>query len=169
VLVSLGGDISTAGRPPAGGWRILAAEDSETPPDTAGEVIAIDGGAVATSSTLVRRWQTFSGTVLHHLIDPRTAAPVIGPWRTASVLADRCVDANTVATATIVMGEAALAWLESQGLPARLVGSSGEVVRVGRWPAPASAPGPRSATRSTRSTRSTYETPRPAPEGLLHV
>ena len=32
VLVGLGGDIATAGRPPDGGWRILVAEDSSTSP-----------------------------------------------------------------------------------------------------------------------------------------
>lgn len=141
VLVSLGGDISTAGQAPVGGWRILAAEDSATPPEAAGEVIAIDGGALATSSTLVRRWRSVGGAVLHHLIDPRTGAPVTGPWRTVSVVADRCVDANAAATAAIVLGRGAVPWLESTGLPARLVGTSGEVVRVGRWPAPTSAQG----------------------------
>lgn len=160
VLVSLGGDIATAGRAPGGGWRILAAEDSEVPPETAGEVIAINGGAVATSSTLVRRWRSSAGTVLHHLIDPRTASPVLGPWRTASVIADRCVDANTAATAAIVMGEAALPWLESIGLPARLVGSSGNIVRVGRWPAPAAGPGQPGSTHASR---------RPTSGGALHV
>jgi thiamine biosynthesis lipoprotein len=136
VLVSLGGDIATAGRPPAGGWRILMSEDSETPPDADGEVVAIDGGAIATSSTMVRRWRGADGALLHHLIDPATGAPVHGPWRTVSVVADRCVDANAAATATIVRAEAGRAWLESTGLPARLVGMDGEIVRVGRWPAP---------------------------------
>lgn len=139
VLVSLGGDIATAGRAPLGGWRILAAEDSETSPDAAGEVVAIDGGALATSSTRVRRWRSADGVLLHHLIDPRTGGPVDGPWRTASVVADRCVDANAAATAAIVLGEAAIPWLESTGLPARLVDNSGEITRVGRWPAPAEA------------------------------
>jgi thiamine biosynthesis lipoprotein ApbE len=140
VLVSLGGDISTVGRAPAGGWRILAAEDSEMPPAAGGEVIAIDGGAVATSSTVVRRWQSAGGATLHHLIDPQTGGPVNGPWRTASVVADSCVDANTAATAAIVLGDAAVLWLESAGLPARLVGQSGEVVRLGHWPRPVSSP-----------------------------
>lgn len=139
VLVSLGGDIATAGRAPLGGWCVLAAEDSETSPDATGEVVAIDGGALATSSTRVRRWRSADGVVLHHLIDPRTGGPVDGPWRTASVVADRCVDANAAATAAIVLGEAAIPWLESTGLPARLVDNSGEITRVGRWPAPAEA------------------------------
>ncbi len=134
VLVSLGGDIATAGRPPAGGWRILIAEDSETPVDSAGDVISIDGGAIATSSTTVRRWHGPDGAQVHHLIDPSTSTPAVSPWRTVTVAADRCVDANAAATATIVMGTAGHDWLERTGLPGRLVGTDGEVARVGRWP-----------------------------------
>ena len=133
VLVSLGGDIATAGTPPDGGWRILVAEDSETPSDAPGEVVAIEGGALATSSTTVRRWRRGT-TDLHHLIDPRTGGSVESPWRTASVAAATCVEANAAATASIVLGEAALDWLASAGLPARLVAVDGSVTRVGGWP-----------------------------------
>jgi thiamine biosynthesis lipoprotein len=45
------------------------------------------------------------------------------------------VDANTAATAAIVRGEDAPAWLEELGLPARLVAPGGEVVTVAGWPA----------------------------------
>src|SRR5262249_56176563 len=83
VLVSFGGDIATAGVAPGGGWRILVAEDSETPTDAPGETIAVADGAVATSSTTVRRWQ-HGETAVHHLIDPRTGGPVASPWRTAT-------------------------------------------------------------------------------------
>jgi thiamine biosynthesis lipoprotein len=140
VLVSLGGDIATGGTPPAGGWRILMAEDSETPADAEGEVIAIESGAIATSSTTVRRWQRGDRT-LHHLVDPRTGAPVESPWRTASVVATSCVDANTAATAAIVMGAGGIAWLEAMRLPARLVGLDGTVTRLNGWPDAAGASG----------------------------
>lgn len=133
VLVSLGGDIAVAGTPPAGGWRILISEDSETPADGAGEVVAIESGAIATSSTTVRRWQRGERT-LHHLIDPRTGGPVDSPWRTASVVAATCVDANTAATAAIVMGDRAIAWLAAGRLPARLVALDGAVTRLNGWP-----------------------------------
>jgi thiamine biosynthesis lipoprotein len=135
VLVSLGGDIAVRGRAPAGGWRILLAEDSETPPDATGDVIAVDGGGIATSSTTVRRW-TRGEVTFHHIIDPRTGGPVASPWRTATVAAGTCVDANTAATAAIVLGDRAVAWLERAALPARLVATDGSVVRVGGWPAP---------------------------------
>jgi thiamine biosynthesis lipoprotein len=133
ALVSLGGDIAVGGTAPAGGWRILIAEDSETPADAAGEVVAIQTGAIATSSTTVRRWQRGERT-LHHLIDPRTGGPVDSPWRTASVVGPTCVDANTAATAAIVMGARAIAWLEAARLPARLVALDGTVTRLNGWP-----------------------------------
>ncbi len=139
VLVSLGGDIATSGHAPDGGWRILASEDSETPADAPGEVIAIDSGAVATSSTTVRRWRAVDGTYRHHLIDPRTGAPIEGPWRTVTVVADTCVAANAAATEAIVLGEQGLARLAKAGLACRLVDSEGHVVRVGGWPEPVTA------------------------------
>jgi thiamine biosynthesis lipoprotein len=135
VLVSLGGDIAVRGAPPDGEWRILVAEDSETPADTAGELVAIREGGLATSSTTVRRW-TRGDVTLHHLVDPRTGGPVQSPWRTASVAAGTCLDANTAATAAIVLGETGAGWLERAGLPARLVAADGSITRLGGWPEP---------------------------------
>ena len=133
VLVSLGGDIAMAGDVPAGGWRILVAEDSDTPPASDGEVIALHDGAIATSSTTVRTWRR-GEIALHHLIDPHTGVSVESPWRTASVVAATCVDANTAATAAIVRGASAPEWLDGLGLAARLVGITGDVHRIGSWP-----------------------------------
>jgi thiamine biosynthesis lipoprotein ApbE len=135
VLVSLGGDIAMHGTSPPDGWRILIAEDSETPTDAEGEVIAVGEGGVATSSTTVRRWRR-GGRTLHHLVDPRTGGPVDSPWRTASIVAATCLDANTAATAAIVLGDEAVSWLEEMGLPARLVSSDGVVTRLNGWPEP---------------------------------
>ncbi len=138
VLVSLGGDIATAGMPPPGGWPVLVADDSTAPPDSDGEVIALRSGAIATSSTTVRRW-TRGGTVLHHLVDPATGLPTEGPWRTASVIAASCVDANAAATAAIVRGTAAIDWLDGLGLAGRLVSNDGAVRYVADWPVPVAA------------------------------
>jgi thiamine biosynthesis lipoprotein ApbE len=135
VLVSLGGDVSVAGDPPEDGWNIQIAEDSRAAITPDGETIAIQSGGVATSSTTVRRWRR-GGVELHHIIDPSTGLPSAGPWRTVSVVAGTCVDANIAATAAIVRGAAAAAWLDQAGLPARLVDRSGRMTRVGGWPAP---------------------------------
>ena len=130
VLVNLGGDIAVAGPAPAGGWAVRVADDHRAPPDAPGQLLSLDSGGLATSSTTVRRW----GREAHHIIDPRTGRPAISPWRTASVAAATCVDANTASTAAIVLGEGAPAWLDARGLPARLVEHDGRVTAVGSWP-----------------------------------
>lgn len=135
VLVSLGGDIAVAGEPPAEGWLIQASEDSGAPIRQGEETISIRSGGIATSSTTVRRW-TRGGVTLHHIIDPATGLPVDSPWRTATVIAGSCVDANIASTAAIVMGQAAVQWLENSRLPARLIDRSGSVHRLAGWPKP---------------------------------
>ncbi len=130
VLVSLCGDIATAGEPQPDGWRIRVADDHR---DGAapGQTVTISDGGLATSSVTVRRGH--DGTS-HHLIDPATGLPTAGRWRTASVAAGSCVDANTASTAAIVLGGQAPVWLERQWLPARLVGRDSGVRYVGQWP-----------------------------------
>jgi len=134
ALVSLGGDVAVAGEPPTGGWGILVSDRHDDELDGPGPRLAITGGGVATSSTVGRRWQTDAGDA-HHLLDPRTGAPAVSPWRTISVAAPTCVAANVAATAGIVLGDAAPCWLEGRGLPARLVSRRGFVRTLGGWPA----------------------------------
>jgi thiamine biosynthesis lipoprotein len=135
VLVSLGGDVAVRGAPPEG-WRVQVGEDSGAPIADGEEVVAIQAGGLATSSTTVRRWRR-GGVELHHIVDPWTGLPAAAPWRTVSVAARTCVDANTATTAAVVLGEGAIAWLEAARLPARLVDRTGAVRRVAGWPEPA--------------------------------
>jgi thiamine biosynthesis lipoprotein ApbE len=141
VLVSLGGDIAVAGEAPIEGWPIQTSEDSAAPIDEDEETVTILSGGIATSSTTVRRW-TRGGVALHHIIDPATGLPVRGRWRTATVVAASCVDANIASTAAIVMGDAATAWLEARHLAARLVDREGGVHRIAGWPEPKPKPLP---------------------------
>jgi FAD:protein FMN transferase len=134
VLVSLGGDVSVAGEPPPGDWPIRVAEDSGDSLDGPGPVVTVARGGLATSSTTVRRWATADGE-LHHIVDPRTGRPAAYFWRTATVAAASCVDANTASTAAIVLGEPAPAWLAARRLPARLLRYDGALSRVAGWPA----------------------------------
>ncbi|WP_127357576.1 FAD:protein FMN transferase [Actinacidiphila soli] len=133
VLVNLGGDLSVAGRPPDGGWRIAIADDHGAVPTDAGPVVTVHGGGLATSGTTVRAWRR-GGRTRHHIIDPVTGDSAPAIWRTASVAAACCVDANTATTAAIVLGERAPAWLHSTGLPARLVRADGSVCLLNGWP-----------------------------------
>ncbi|HEX3425419.1 MAG TPA: FAD:protein FMN transferase [Acidimicrobiales bacterium] len=133
VLVSIGGDLAVAGTPPTGGWTIRVADDHKAGGDEPGETIAITGGAVATSGTAVRRW--YRGTTpVHHLVDPATGQPAAPVWRTVSVAAATCVDANTASTAAMILGRQAPEWLAAQGLPGRLVTPEGAIVTVSGWP-----------------------------------
>jgi thiamine biosynthesis lipoprotein len=130
ILVDLGGDIALAGPAPAAGWTVRIAEDHAAPLDADGPLVQIRSGGLATSSTTVRRWAPGA----HHIIDPATGEPTAGAWRTVSVAAASCVDANTASTAAIVRGAPGRRWLEEQRLPSRLVGDGGEVVTVAGWP-----------------------------------
>ncbi|MFF7793844.1 FAD:protein FMN transferase [Streptomyces sp. NPDC007991] len=180
VLVNLGGDLSAAGEPPEGGWRVAIADDHAardggwrvgigddraardggwrvgigddraardggspatttdhhaTPQTGSGRpVVSIRDGGLATSGTTVRAWRR-GGRSLHHIVDPATGDIPPPVWRTVSVAAGSCVDANTATTAALVLGKRAPAWLRGTGLPARLVRVEGSVLYLGAWPA----------------------------------
>jgi FAD:protein FMN transferase len=135
VLVSLGGDIAVAGTPPHGGWPVAVAEEpDQTGPSYPSQLVRLAAGAVATSSVSARRWRR-GDAVLHHIVDPRTGRPADGPWRTVTVAAATCADANAASTAAIVAGGRAQDWLTAARLPARLTGHDDRVRRLGGWPA----------------------------------
>jgi thiamine biosynthesis lipoprotein len=123
ALVSVGGDLATAGPAPRDGWLVRVTDDHRAA--TGGECIRLTSGALATSGTAARG---------AHIIDPRDGLPAAGPWRTAAVAAATCVDANAASTAAIVLGEHAPEWLAAAGLPALLVAHDGTTVRVAGWP-----------------------------------
>ncbi len=133
VLVALGGDIATGGPAPPGGWMIHVTDDHRGGPESDGQTVSIESGGVATSSTSVRRW-LHRGRVMHHILDPRSGQPVKVIWRTASVAAATCAEANIASTAAIVLGPQAPEWLAEQRLPARLVALDGTVTAQGGWP-----------------------------------
>jgi thiamine biosynthesis lipoprotein ApbE len=134
VLVSLGGDVAACGPAPHGGWQIRVTDDHRSGPEAPGQTVAIRGGGLATSSASVRRW-SHAGRAMHHIIDPRTGLPAHGRWRTVSVAAEDCAQANIATTAALVRGGGALDWLTRQRLPARLVAWDGAVRTLGAWPA----------------------------------
>jgi thiamine biosynthesis lipoprotein len=133
VLVSLGGDLAIAGPAPSQGWRIRVTDDHRSDASAPGQSIALSSGGLATSSTAVRRWATEDGMV-HHLVDPSSGQPANGPWRTVSVTAASCLEANMASTAAIIRGEAAGRWLRELALPSRLVSVQGHVLHLSGWP-----------------------------------
>lgn len=130
VLVNLGGDIRVAGPEPAGGWQVLV---SDGPGEPESLIRLHPAPALATSSTLHRRWPAGRET-MHHLIDPWLRRPSAEIWRTVSVAADTCVRANALSTAAVIRGHQAVELLRRKSVTARLVAADGSVVRVGGWP-----------------------------------
>jgi thiamine biosynthesis lipoprotein len=133
VLVSLGGDIALGGPAPPDGWRVRVTDDHRSGSEAPGQWVALRSGGLATSSTTVRRWRTGDETV-HHLLDPASGRPAQAVWRTVTVAAATCLDANIASTAAIVRGERAVAWLGSIGLPSRLVSGDGTSLHLAGWP-----------------------------------
>jgi thiamine biosynthesis lipoprotein len=129
VVLSLGGDIAVTG---PGGWPVAITETIDDP--AGAELVHLPYGGLATSSTAARRWIR-DGVIRHHLIDPRTGEPTSGRWRTVTATGATCLAANTASTAAIVLGDRAVGWLTDRDIPARLVNTSGRIVRTPRWPA----------------------------------
>ena len=141
ALVSVGGDIATAGPAPhgvapggaeqVGYWRVRVQDGPREPGTT---VTLPAGAAIATSSIVHRRWRR-GDHVLHHILDPGTGLPASSLWRTATVAADTCVRANTASTVALIRGERGPAYLADTGLAARLVAADGSVLILNGWPA----------------------------------
>ena len=130
VVLSLGGDIAVAG---PNGWPVAITETIDDP--AGAEIVHLPYGGLATSSTAARRWVR-DGVTRHHVIDPRTGEPTSGRWRTVTATGATCLAANTATTAAIVLGDRAISWLRERDIPARLVNTSGRIVRTQRWPEP---------------------------------
>ena len=73
VLLEAGGDLVTRGAAPQAGPWLVGIEMPGTDDEVA--VIAVDDGAVCTSSIAVHAWTTADGRAVHHLVDPRTGEP----------------------------------------------------------------------------------------------
>lgn len=101
VLINLGGDLRAIGFGPDGDdWTV------DLDPAATGRAYArvvLDHGAVATSTTLRRRW-TIAGVERHHVIDPRAGTSAASDVVAASVIAARGWQAEVLAKAAIVAG-----------------------------------------------------------------
>lgn len=74
VLLEAGGDLVGRSPGPAEPDWLLAVEDPRGGPGPMA-VIALDRGAVCTSSTMLAAWSDPTGRRVHHLIDPTTGQP----------------------------------------------------------------------------------------------
>ena len=109
LLVDVGGDIVALGTDAEGEpWRVSVIHGEDAVGLFAGSALAI-----ATSTTERRSWLV-AGQKAHHLIDPRTGAPVRSNIASATVAAPTILEADLTAKLLILEGKAALERLDSQ-------------------------------------------------------
>lgn len=114
VLVNFGGDLRTAGPPPAGGaWKVGI--ESAQASGQAVRRIDLATGALATSGD-TRRFVEIGGVRHGHILDARTGWPAPGAPRSVTVAAPTCSLAGTYCTLAMLQGEQAEAFLEAEGL-----------------------------------------------------
>ena len=125
-LLEAGGDIVVRGRPVDEPVWSIAIEDPRLDGSTLA-VIAVDRGAVCTSSVARRRWQSDGGRTVHHLIDPRTGEPGGGGLRAVTVAAGDPAWAEIWSKALFIEGQSDIGrlarvrglaawWVEADGV-----------------------------------------------------
>ncbi|MEU6036972.1 FAD:protein FMN transferase [Actinomadura sp. NPDC047616] len=130
VLVALGDDIAMAGPAPDGGWQVRVPDRPGAA--SPGQDVTVVGGGLSTCGPPATPTRTLpNGVTVAHIGGPARRRP----WRTVSVAAATCVDANAAAAAALARGVDAARWLTAVGLPARLVHADRWVLPVAGWPA----------------------------------
>ena len=106
-MVEIGGEVVASGISPSrSAWRIGVTKPTEDSLQTGGElqtVLSITDCAMATSGNY-RNFYYKGGRKYAHTIDPRTGYPVQHNILSATVVADRCAEADAYATAFMVLG-----------------------------------------------------------------
>jgi FAD:protein FMN transferase len=114
-LVNFGGDLAASGwRRDQRPWRI-GVEDPDQPEAGAAYHLEVDRGGIATSGD-ARRFVTWKGRRLGHILDPRTGWPVEGAPRSVTVLGDSCMEAGSLSTIAYLQGSRAREFLREQGV-----------------------------------------------------
>ncbi len=100
AVVDAGGDIRLLGDSPRGrSWRVGVKNPRG---DGLLGVLSLDGGSAATSGDY-QRYGIVDGVRYHHILDPHTGYPARGVL-SVTIVCERCVDADALATAVFVMG-----------------------------------------------------------------
>jgi len=116
-LIDAGGDVLIGGPEAADAPQLVQVNGTPW-------MLRIEAGAVATSSTLRRAWDTDRGR-MHHVVDPRSGEPARRAYAWATVVAPRAALADALATSLLANPEAALAALPAFEAEAFLMGHDG--------------------------------------------
>ncbi|WP_253904871.1 FAD:protein FMN transferase [Adlercreutzia sp. ZJ473] len=102
-IINLGGNVVVRGSKPGGApWRV-GVRNPNDPRRLAGAVPLASGSAV-TSGTYERCFTAPDGTLCHHVLDPRTGMPVRTDAASATVIAEKSIDAEGFSTTLLALG-----------------------------------------------------------------
>ncbi len=114
-LVNFGGDLFASGLRSGGRPWGVGIDDPEHTGDAALYRVEISRTGLATSGD-ARRFVTWKGKRLGHILNPRTGWPVGDAPRSVTVAAATCLEAGTLATLGYLQGPRASEFLEAQGV-----------------------------------------------------
>lgn len=127
AMVNLGGDLRADGEPPRDGWEVVL----DCPGSSETQTMRIASGAVCTSSTTKRRWQTIDGE-RHHIIEPTSGHSTTSDLCTATVVGAEAAQCEVLATTAVAVGrDAAIGLLEQHHASGLLVDHQGKLHDVG--------------------------------------
>lgn len=120
-LFELGGEVFARGHHPSGRPWQVAIEDPRADATGLAHLVALDGRAIATSGNKVNGYDV-GGRRYGHIVDPLTGSGIGTTLQSVSVMADRAMLADGLATGMMAMGLArATAFARSQGLDTLLL------------------------------------------------
>jgi thiamine biosynthesis lipoprotein len=128
ACVNVGGDVRVEGRGTDGGRWLVAVEHPGRPEPVA--VVALEAGAVATSTTRVRTW-VVAGERRHHLVDPASGGPYAGPRYAVTVVAREAAWAEVAAKAALLAPDDAVGTLARLGVDGIVAGDHGTATTPG--------------------------------------
>ncbi len=105
-VLDFGGNVLVFGSNPAkkdGSWEI-GIQNPDSPNGTYKDTVSLEGtGAVVTSGTYQRKF-SYSGTVFHHVLDPKTGYPAETETQSATVTGNSALLADCLSTACLILG-----------------------------------------------------------------
>ncbi|WP_165056614.1 MULTISPECIES: FAD:protein FMN transferase [unclassified Adlercreutzia] len=102
-IINLGGNVVVRGSKPGGApWKI-GVRDPRDPRRLVGAVPLASGSAV-TSGTYERCFTAPDGMLCHHILSPRTGMPVRTDAASATVIAEKSIDAEGFSTTLLALG-----------------------------------------------------------------
>ncbi len=103
ALINLGGDVHLLGSKPDGNDWNIGIQKPFGERDELISVISCSGKSVITSGTY-ERYFVLDDVIYHHIMDPKTGAPVQNELTSVSIISDNSMEGDILSTACLVLG-----------------------------------------------------------------